>query len=206
MISRANPSAATMSVVTTMTIRMMPLSVPPCPWAIGHPRRRKPTETVKNGRRSSSATSPPVRNSTSDMMLRPIRMEMTANEPMHSPKDNSTIMVSPFGSSASERCLLVSFFCLCCKEDVKTVPPSQCGSDLVQDPNRPFTLITHISAHHHTIDASRICDIGLGYSKPSHTHFDCLRHIFIACHITSNPQIFGTPFDNYRIFGNTPSI
>ena len=103
MISRANPSVATMSVVTTMTIRMMPLSVPPCPWAIGHPRRRKPTETVKNGRRSSSATSPPVRNSTSDMMLRPIRMEMTANEPMHSPKDNSTIMVSPFDSSASER-------------------------------------------------------------------------------------------------------
>lgn len=121
-------------------------------------------------------------------------------------KDNSTIMVSPFDSSASERRLLVSFFCLCCKEDVKTVPPSQCGSDLVQDPNRPFTLITHISAHHHTIDASRICDIGLGYSKPSHTHFDCLRHIFIACHITSNPQIFGTPFDNYRIFGNTTSI
>lgn len=43
-------------------------------------------------------------------MLRPIRMEMTANEPMHSPKDNSTIMVPPFDSSASERRLLTDFF------------------------------------------------------------------------------------------------
>ena len=96
---------------------------------------------------------------------------------------------------------LIFFFGICCDKNVKTIPPSQCWSNLVEDSNRPFTLIAHIPIHDNAIDSNCISDVGLGDSKSSHPDLDCLRHIFIAGHITSIPRIFGIPFDVYRIFG-----
>lgn len=79
--------------------------------------------------------------------------------------------------------------------------PFQCRSNLVENANRPFPLIAHVSIHDDPIDSNCVGDVGLSDSKSSHPDFYCLCHVFIACHITSIPRIFGTLFDVYRIFG-----